>query len=78
MNSDWNVAASFRSPSEPVRAFDHRPTRAEIDEFLAQSGWTFTDDWGRVIAGNVLDAEWRAATGQRPWRSFARGIERPD
>ena len=27
---------------------------AELDDFLAQSGWSWTDDWGRVIAGNVV------------------------
>lgn len=77
-NHEWNTIGSFHDPSEPVRTFDHRPTRAEIDAFLAQSGWDFADAWGRVIAGNVIDAEWLAATGEAPWRSYAAGIERPD
>ena len=65
-----------RSPL--VCTFAHRPTRAELDAFLDQGGWTFADDWGRVIAGNVLDAEWLAATGAAPWRAFPASIERPD
>ncbi|WP_165704144.1 hypothetical protein [Enhygromyxa salina] len=77
-NREWNVGTSPHSNREVVRSFDHRPTRREIDAFLAQSDWHFDHDWGRVLAGNVLDAEWRAATGQSPWRSFPKGIERPD
>ena len=77
-NHEWNTIGSFHDRREPVRTFDHRPTRAEIDAFLAQSGWDFADAWGRVIAGNVIDAEWLAATGEPPWRAYAAGIERPD
>lgn len=77
-NREWNVNTSFHSPREPIRTFDHRPNRAEIDDFLGQSGWSFDDDWGRVIAGNVVDEEWRRATHLEPWRSFPKGIERAD
>lgn len=76
-NREWNTAGSFHDPTEPLRTFDHRPTRDEIDAFLAQADWTFADAWGRVIAGNVLDDEWRAATGAAPWHAFAKGIEQP-
>jgi hypothetical protein len=77
-NREWNTAGSFHDPTEPVRTFDHRPTRKEIDAFLAQADWTFADGWGRVIAGNVLDDEWRAATGAAPWHAFPKGIEQAD
>jgi hypothetical protein len=77
-NREWNTAGSFHDPTEPVRTFDHRPTKAEIDDFLAQADWTFADSWGRVIAGNVIDDEWRAVTGEAPWHAFAAGIEQRD
>ncbi len=78
VNREWNIDASFHSTAEPVRTFDHRPTHAEIDDFLARNEWTFVDDWGRVIAGNVIDDEWLAATGERPWHAFPTGIEQAD
>jgi hypothetical protein len=77
-NREWNVNVSFHDPSEPIRTFDHRPSRTEIDDFLSQSDWHFGDDWGRVIAGNVLDAQWRAATHLPPWHAYPKGIEQPD
>lgn len=77
-NHEWNTIGSFHDRREPVQTFAHRPIRAEIDAFLAQSGWDFADAWGRVIAGNVIDAEWLAATGEPPWRAYAAGIERAD
>lgn len=77
-NHEWNTIGSFHDRREPVRTFDHRPTRAEVDAFMDQAEWTFADGWGRVIAGNVVDEEWRAATGEAPWRGFAAEIERPD
>jgi hypothetical protein len=77
-NHEWNTVGSFHDRREPVRTFDHRPTRKEVDAFIEQSGWTFVDTWGDVIAGNVVDEEWRAATGKAPWRSFRPAVERPD
>jgi hypothetical protein len=78
-NREWNVSpGSAHSKTEVIRSFDHRPTRQDLDAFLAQSDWQFDDDWGRVIAGNVLDAQWRAATGEDPWHAFPKGIEQPD
>lgn len=77
-NREWNTAGGFHDPTEPVRAFDHRPTRKEIDDFLAQADWTFADSWGQIIAGNVLDDEWRAATGRAPWHAFPKAIEQPE
>jgi hypothetical protein len=78
-NLQWNASpGSSHSREEPVRTFDHRPSSAEVDEYLAQSGWSFSDTWGRVIAGNVVDDEWRKALHAAPWRGYAEGIERPD
>jgi hypothetical protein len=77
-NHEWNTVGSFHDRREPVRTFDHRPTRKEVDAFIEQSGWTFVDTWGRVIAGNVIDDEWRAATGKAPWKAFPAAVERPD
>lgn len=77
-NHEWNTIGSFHDRREPVRTHDHRPTRAEVDAFLDQAEWTFADAWGKVIAGNVVDSEWQAATGEAPWRSFAKAIEQAD
>jgi hypothetical protein len=77
-NREWNTAGSFHDPTEPVRTFKRRPTRKEIDDFLAQAEWTFADSWGRILAGNVIDDEWRAATGAPPWHAFPKGIEQAD
>ncbi len=77
-NREWNVDRSFHSPVEPVRTFDHRPDRAEVGAFLKHSEWNFDDDWGKVIAGNVVDKAWRHATHLDPWRWYPKGIEQPE
>lgn len=77
-NHEWNTIGSFHDRREPVRTLDHRPTRAELDAFIEQSGWSFVDSWGKIIAGNVIDEHWRAATGEAPWHGFPRGVEQPD
>jgi len=78
-NLEWSASpGSSHSREEPVRTFDHRPTRAEVDEYLGQTDFAFGDTWGRVIAGNVIDDEWRKALHAEPWRGYAKGIEHPD
>jgi hypothetical protein len=77
-NDTWNTVGSYHDRRRPVQAFDHRPTRADVDAFLAQSGWDWVDGWGKLLAGNVLDAEWQAAFGAAPWQQFPASLERPD
>jgi hypothetical protein len=75
-NRVWNVAGSFHDPSRPIRRFVARPTTDDVDAFLDQARFQLRPRHGfEVLAGNVLDDHWRDATGERPLRHFARGIE---
>lgn len=77
-NREWNIASGPHSRAQPVAIFDRRPTRAEIENFLQQNNWSFRPSFGRILAGNVVDADWQSATGERPWRSFEPNIEQRD
>ncbi len=76
-NTWWNVAFSFHSRARPIHDFDHRPSPAEIYAVLDENDWVFADDddW-HVLAGNVIDPLWPAASGAPATRFYPDAIER--
>jgi hypothetical protein len=77
-NPRWNISVSFHDPSSPMRRFAVRPTTADLDAFVEQSRFRYVDGWAAVLAGNVLDSEWIAVTGEPPTVHFGAGIEQTD
>ena len=78
-NDWWNVSRSFHDPSRPYRRFTIRPTTADLDAFIDQAYFQFDAEHDfRVLAGNVLDDNWREATGEDARRRFPEGIEQPN
>ncbi|MCA9707594.1 MAG: hypothetical protein KDK70_17205 [Myxococcales bacterium] len=67
--------------TESVVTRDHRPTHQEVEWFLEHSRWLVehpsTHVHSEFVSGNVVDANWREATGEEPWRSYPPGIEQP-
>lgn len=76
-----------------TRRYWRRPSDADLQRLLASNGrWDFSgaattafieeaigrDERAVVVDGNVIDAAWRALTGEPPTRHYAAGIERPD
>jgi hypothetical protein len=77
-NRDWGIAVSFHDPSSPMRRFARRPTTADLDAFIDQSSFAMVDPFGPLLAGNVLDANWRAVTGEAALRRFPAAVEQID
>lgn len=77
-NRDWGIQVSFHDPSSPLRRFIRRPTTADLDAFIDQSDFAMVDPFGPLLAGNVLDAHWRAVTGEAALRRFPAAVEQID
>jgi hypothetical protein len=61
-----------------MRRFARRPTTADLDAFIDQSSFAMVDPFGPLLAGNVLDANWRAVTGEAALRRFPAAVEQID
>lgn len=79
-NAWWNIAVSFHSPARPIRHLDHRPTTRELLAVLDNNRWDWVDEpragGFRLLAGNIVDTEWQAATGEAPTRFHPAAVER--
>ncbi len=77
-NDGWNIHVNFHMQTRPVVPYDHAPKNAEVYEMLETNGWQW--DQGvhgfRLLAGNVIDPEWKAVTGTAPGRMFPSEVER--
>ncbi len=58
---------------EGHHGYDHRPTPAELDAFLAATWWRFTPEQDyRLLGSGVWADAWIAAFGKAPWHAYPR------
>jgi hypothetical protein len=75
-NPWWNIATGPHSRVVPLRDFPSRPTPADVEAVLDDTGWSYTDRGGfKLLAGNMIDENWQLALGGKPTRLHRDGIE---
>ena len=69
----WGLYRIFDGPLyRDHRDFTQRPTKAEVEQFLEDTGWRFeSDDWGyRLLRGEVYADTWQKALGYKPEHQY--------
>jgi hypothetical protein len=76
-NAWWNIATGAHSRVRPLREFPKRPTPADVEAILADTGWSYAGapDF-KLLAGNMIDENWQLALGGKPSKHHQDGIEK--
>ncbi|MBI4956075.1 MAG: hypothetical protein HY908_28905 [Myxococcales bacterium] len=67
----WALASVMDAHARPLAKYDHAPTAAELERFVASADWQFAPFTGaRLVDAAVCKAAWEASFGQAPSVAF--------
>ncbi|MCC6526533.1 MAG: hypothetical protein IT373_28045 [Polyangiaceae bacterium] len=67
----WALASVMDAHVRPFEPYDHAPTAAELERFVASADWEFAPFTGaRLVDAAVCKAAWEASFGQAPGVAF--------
>jgi hypothetical protein len=68
----WHISSVTDVPYRGTDAYDHAPTRADLEQFLKDTWWHFAPrDSFKILDSEVCRDAWRASFAAAPWHTYS-------